>query len=163
MGRFHSVNQRYAEAAAILKIAAEVNAKSFIVRTVLARAYLGAGAHDDAFRTYEEAAVLASAADRKALAGQFGFTGVGDGYMTAGRARDALRAYQKALELDPANAELPAKIAAMVPNAIKASRITRISPVQRLSAKRGVTRQGSVARRPDKDNIRPCGNAAPCA
>jgi tetratricopeptide (TPR) repeat protein len=112
MGRFYSVNQRYAEAAAILKTAAEVNAKSFIVRTVLARAYLGAGSYDDAFRTYEQAAELASAADRKALAGQFGFTGVGDGYMTAGRARDALRAYQRGLELDPTNADLPAKIAA---------------------------------------------------
>lgn len=112
MGRFHSVNRRYAEAAAILKTAAEVNAKSFIVRTVLARAYLGANAYDDAFRTYEQAVLLASDADRKGLAGQFGFIGVGDGYMTAGRARDALRAYQKALELDPANAELPAKMAA---------------------------------------------------
>lgn len=112
MGRFHSVNRRYAEAAAILKTAAEVNGKSFIVRTVLARAYLGAGAYDDAFRTYEQAAALASTADRKALAGQFGFMGVGDGYMTAGRGPDALRAYQRALELDPTNAELPAKIAA---------------------------------------------------
>src|SRR6185503_17198787 len=107
MGRLHSVSQRYVEAAAVLKTAAEVNPKSFVVRTVLARAYLGAGAYDDAFRAYEQAAVLASAADRKGLAGQFGFTGVGDGYMSAGRSRDALRAYQKALELDPTNAELP--------------------------------------------------------
>lgn len=112
MGRLHSVHQRYAEAAAVLKTAAEVNPKSFIVRNVLGRAYLGTGAYDDAFRTYEQAVLLASAADRKALAGQFGFTGVGDGYMSANRSRDALRAYQKALELDPANAELPAKIAA---------------------------------------------------
>ena len=112
MGRFHSVNRRYAEAAAILKTAAEVNAKSFIVRTVLARAYLGANAYDDAFTAYEQAVLLASDADRKGLAGQFGFIGVGDGYMAAGRGRDALRAYQKALELDPTNAELPAKMAA---------------------------------------------------
>jgi cytochrome c-type biogenesis protein CcmH/NrfG len=112
MGRLHSVNRRYAEAAAILKQAAEVNPKSFVVRNVLARAYLGAGASDDAFRAYEEAAQMASAADRKALAGQFGFSGVGDAYMSAGRARDALRAYEKALELDPTNADLPAKIAA---------------------------------------------------
>lgn len=112
MGRFHSVHQRYAEATAVLKTAAEVNPKSFIVRNVLGRAYLGTGAYDDAFRTYEQAALLASTADRKALAGQFGFTGVGDGYMNAGRARDALRAYQKALELDPTNAQLPEKIAA---------------------------------------------------
>jgi cytochrome c-type biogenesis protein CcmH/NrfG len=38
--------------------------------------------------------------------------GVGDGYMTAGRARDAVRAYQRGLELDPANADLPGKLAA---------------------------------------------------
>jgi len=112
MGRYYSVNQKYSEAASVLKTAAEVNPKSFIVRTVLARAYLGAAAYDDAFRAYEQAATLASPADRKGLAGQFGFMGVGDGYMTTGRARDALRAYQRGLELDPANADLPAKIAA---------------------------------------------------
>jgi tetratricopeptide (TPR) repeat protein len=112
MGRFYSVNKRYTEAAAVLKAAADGNPKSFIVRSVLARAYLGADKNDDAFRTYEQAAGLASDADRKALAGQFGFAGVGDAYMSAGKAREALRAYQKALELDPNNAELPAKIAA---------------------------------------------------
>lgn len=112
MGRYYSVNQKYSDAANVLKQATEVNPKSFIVRTVLGRAYLGAGSYDDAFRTYEQAVALASDADRKALAGQFGFTGVGDGYMTTGRARDALRAYQKGLELDPTNADLPAKIAA---------------------------------------------------
>ena len=112
MGRYYSVNQKYSDAASVLKQAAEVNPKSFIVRTVLGRAYLGAGSYDDAFRTYEQAVTLASDADRKGLAGQFGFTGVGDGYMTTGRARDALRAYEKGLELDPTNADLPAKIAA---------------------------------------------------
>jgi tetratricopeptide (TPR) repeat protein len=112
LGRYYSVNQKYADAANVLKTAAEVNPKSFIVRTVLARAYLGAAAYDDAFRTYEQAATLASTADRKALSGQFGFMGVGDGYMATGRARDALRAYQKGLELDPTNADLPGKIAA---------------------------------------------------
>ena len=112
MGRYFSVNQKYSDAASILQQAAEVNPKSFIVRTVLGRAYLGAGSYDDAFRAYEQAATLASPADRKGLAGQFGFMGVGDGYMTTGRARDALRAYQRGLEVDPTNADLPAKIAA---------------------------------------------------
>jgi tetratricopeptide (TPR) repeat protein len=112
MGRFHSVNKRYAEAAAVLKTAAEVNPKSFSVRNILARAYLGLGLYDDAFKTYEEASGLASDADRKVLAGAFGFSGVGDGYMSAGRPRDALRAYEKALQLDPTNAELPGKISA---------------------------------------------------
>ena len=111
MGRFLSVNKRYAEAASVLKTAAEVNPKSFTVRNVLARAYLGIPAYDDAFRTYEQAAPLASDADRKQLAGQFGFGGVGDGYMSAGRPKDALRAYQRALQLDPGNAELQSKIA----------------------------------------------------
>src|SRR6185436_11760931 len=36
MGRVHSVNQRYAEAVAVLKTAVQVNPKSFIVRNVLA-------------------------------------------------------------------------------------------------------------------------------
>ncbi len=112
MGRLYSVNKKYSEAAAVLKTAAEVNPKSFIVRNVLARAYLGAGALDDAFRAYEQAVTLGSDADRKSLAGNFGFTGVGDAYMNAGRPRDALRAYQRAQQLDPTNADLPAKIAA---------------------------------------------------
>jgi tetratricopeptide (TPR) repeat protein len=112
MGKFYSVNQKYPEAAGILKTAVETNPKSFIVRNVLARAYLGAGAYDDAYRTYDEAALLASDADRKALAGAFGFTGVGDAYLSAGRPRDALRAYQRGLQLDPTNSELPGKIAA---------------------------------------------------
>jgi tetratricopeptide (TPR) repeat protein len=112
MGRFYSVNQKYTEAATVLKTAAELNPKSFIVRNVLARAFLGARTYDDAFKTYEQAAELASDADRKALAGQFGFMGVGDGYMSTGRPRDALRAYQRGLQLDPTNADLPGKIAA---------------------------------------------------
>jgi tetratricopeptide (TPR) repeat protein len=112
MGRLHSVNKRYAEASSVLKTAAEVNPKSFIVRNVLARAYLGNASYDEAFNAYEQAALLASDADRKALAGAFGFAGVGDGYMTAGRPRDALRAYQRALQLDPASTDLPGKIAA---------------------------------------------------
>lgn len=112
MGRLHSVNRRYTEAANVLKTAAEVNPRSFIVRNVLARAYLGAGSYDESFKSYEEAAQLASDADRKTLAGTFGFTGVGDGYMSAGRPRDALRAYERALQLDPTNADLPGKIAA---------------------------------------------------
>lgn len=111
MGRLHSVNRRYAEAVTVLRTAVQVNPRSFIVRNVLARAYLGAGSYDDAFKAYEEASLLASDADRKALAGAFGFTGVGDGYMSAGRPRDALRAYERALQLDPANSELPGKIA----------------------------------------------------
>jgi len=112
MGRLLSVNRKYAEAEPVLKTAVEVNPKFFPVRNILGRSYLGLERYDDAFRTYEEAVPLASEADRRQLAGLFGFGGVGDGYMNAGRPKDALRAYERALQLDPGNAELPNKIAA---------------------------------------------------
>jgi tetratricopeptide (TPR) repeat protein len=113
MGRLLSVNRKYAEAETVLKTAVEVNPKFFPARNILGRSYLGLERYDDAFRTYEEAVALASDADRKQLAGLFGFGGVGDGYVNAGRPRDALRAYERALQLDPANSELPNKIAAV--------------------------------------------------
>src|SRR6266404_6458690 len=112
MGRLLSVNRKYAEAEPVLRTAVEVNPKFFPVRNILGRSYLALERYDDAFRTYEEAVPLASEADRRQLAGLFGFGGVGDGYMIAGRPRDALRAYERASQLDPGNAELPNKIAA---------------------------------------------------
>jgi tetratricopeptide (TPR) repeat protein len=113
MGRLLSVNRKYAEAETVLKTAVEVNPKFFPARNILGRSYLGLERYDDAFRIYEEAVPLASDADRKQLAGLFGFGGVGDGYVNAGRPRDALRAYERALQLDPGNSELPNKIAAV--------------------------------------------------
>jgi len=112
MGRLLSVTRKYAEAEAVLKVAIEVNPKSFLARNILGRSYLGLERYDDALRTYEQAVPLASEADRKNLAGVFGFGGVGDGYMKAGRRQDALHAYQAGLQLDPGNSELTAKIAA---------------------------------------------------
>lgn len=112
LGRLLAVNKKYADAEVVLKTAIEVNPKSFPVRNILGRAYLGLERYDDAFKTYEHAVQFASDADRKQLAGSYGFGGVGDGYMNAGRPRDAVRAFERALQLDPNNTELQTKLAA---------------------------------------------------
>ena len=112
LGRYLSVTRKYNEAEPVLKAAVEVNPKFFQARSILGRLYLALERYDDAYRTYDEAVDLAYDADRKQLAGAFGFSGVGDGYMKAGRAKDALRAYDRALQIDPANTEVQAKIEA---------------------------------------------------
>ena len=112
MARVLSVNGKYAETEPLLKTVIEMSPKFFQARSILGRSYLGLERYDDAFKTYEQAANLASNADRKQLTGAFGFAGVGDGYMKAGRAKDAVRAYARGLQIDPANAELQTKIAA---------------------------------------------------
>jgi len=112
LGRLLAVNRKYGEAETALKAAIEVNPKSFPARNILGRVYLGLERYDDAFSTYDKAVELASDADRKQLAGMFGFGGVGDGYLKAGRPKDAVRAYQRALQFDPNNAELQNKLTA---------------------------------------------------
>ena len=112
LGRLLAVNKKYAEAEAVLKTAIEVNPRSFPARNILGSVYLGMGRYDDAFKTYEHAVEFASDADRKQLAGSYGFGGVGDGYMNTGRPRDAVRAFERALQLDPNNSELQNKLAA---------------------------------------------------
>ena len=110
LGRFLSARGKYEDAAPVLKQAIEANPKLFAARTILGRCYLGLERYDDAFTTYDQAVDLASDADKKQLAGTFGFAGVGDGYMKAGRAKDAVRAFTRALQLDPNNAALQTKL-----------------------------------------------------
>ena len=110
MGRFLSARGKYEQAEPVLKQAIDANPKLFGARTILGRCYLGLDRYDDAFKTYDQAVDLASEADKKQLAGTFGFAGVGDGYMKAGRAKDAVRAYTRALQLDPNNAALQTKL-----------------------------------------------------
>jgi tetratricopeptide (TPR) repeat protein len=112
LGRLLAVTKKYAEAESLLRTAVEVNPRSFPARNILGRTYLGLERYDDAFKTYEQALEFASDADRRQLAGAFGFGGVGDGYMSAGRPRDAVRAFERALQLDPNNPELQNKLAA---------------------------------------------------
>ena len=93
-----------------MKQAIAASPKLFAARTILGRCYLALERYDEAFTTYDQAVDLASTADRKDLAGAFGFAGVGDGYLKAGRAKDAVRAYTRGLQLDPDNAALQTKL-----------------------------------------------------
>jgi tetratricopeptide (TPR) repeat protein len=112
LGRYLTATRKYTEAEPMLKNAIEVNPKFFMARNLLGRVYLALEQWDDAYAAYDQAVELAYDADRRELAGNFGFGGVGDGYMKAGRPKDALRAYDRALKIEPLNANLQAKIAA---------------------------------------------------
>jgi tetratricopeptide (TPR) repeat protein len=101
LGRYLTATRKYSEAEPILKNAIEVNPKFFMARNLLGRVYLALERWDDAYAAYEQAEALAYDANRRELAGNFGFGGVGDGYMKAGRPKDALRAYDHALKLEP--------------------------------------------------------------
>lgn len=110
MGRMLVVYKRYQEAEPYLKQATEVSPKAFQPLNLLGRTYLALARNEEAEVTYERAAGIASPADRKQLAGAFGFEGVGDAFMQAKNKASAARAYKRALELDPANKQLERKL-----------------------------------------------------
>ncbi len=111
LGRMLVVYKRYQEAEPYLKLSTEVSQKAFQPFFLLGRTYLALERYAEAEVTYERAAGLASAGDRKDLSGAFGFEGVGDGHMKAKNKASAARAYKRALELDPANKQLEQKLA----------------------------------------------------
>jgi len=111
MGRMLVVFKRYDESEPYLKLATEVSPKAFQPVNLLARTYLALDRFEEAEVTYEKAAEVASAGDKKQLAGIYGFEGVGDGYMKAKKKPSAARAYARALELDPGNRQLEQKLA----------------------------------------------------
>ena len=111
MGRFLIVYKRYQEAEPYLKSATEVASRAFQPFNLLGRAYLGMDRFSDAEATYERASTLAASAEKKQLAGLYGFEGVGDGYLKANQKDKAVRAYQRALELDPNNNGAAQKLA----------------------------------------------------
>ena len=111
LGRMLVVFKRFQEAEPHLKLAHEVNQKAFEPVNLLGRTYLALDRYEEAEVTYERAAGLATPADRKQLAGEFGFEGVGDGFMKRKNKAGAARAYQRALQLDPTNRDLERKLA----------------------------------------------------
>ncbi len=109
-GRMLVVLKRYAEAERYLKTATEVTPRAFEPLNLLGRTYLALERFADAEAAYDRAAPLASAGDRKQLAGTYGFQGVGDGYLKARQKANAARAYQRALDLDPNNKVIEQKL-----------------------------------------------------
>ena len=112
MGRMLVVFKRFQESEPYLKLATEVSPRAFQPFHLLGRTYLALDRFEEAEVTYERASTFASPGDRKELAGQYGFSGVGDGFMKAKKKPSAARAYRRALELDPGNRELESKLAA---------------------------------------------------
>ena len=110
MGRMLLVLKRYDEAEPYLRTATEVSPRAFQPYNLLGRSYMSLGRLSDAEKAYERAAEFAPVADRKQLAGTFGFAGIGDEYMKANEKANAERAYSRALELDPGNQELQQKL-----------------------------------------------------
>jgi tetratricopeptide (TPR) repeat protein len=110
LGRLMIVYKRYDEAEPYLRTATEVSSRAFEPFNLLGRAYLALGRFNDAESIYERAATLAMTGERKQLAGEYGFEGVGDGYMKSKQKENAARAYQRALELDPGNQVLEQKL-----------------------------------------------------
>jgi superkiller protein 3 len=110
LGRMLVVFKRYQEAEPYLKIATEMSPRAFQPFNLLGRTYLALDRFEDAEVTYERAAQFASAGDRRQLAGDYGFGGVGDGYLKAKKKPSAARAYRRALELDPGNKDLEQKL-----------------------------------------------------
>lgn len=109
LGRSLIVLRRHQEAEGYLKSAVELSPQTFQPYTLLGQAYLELGRFDDAEKTYSTAVDVASPAERKQLAGAFGFEGVGDGYLKAKKKVDAARVYKRALDLDPGNPQLMKK------------------------------------------------------
>jgi tetratricopeptide (TPR) repeat protein len=111
LGRMFVVFKRFQEAEPYLKQATEISPRAFEPINLLGRTYLALDRFEEAEVAYERAAGVASPADRKQLAGVYGFEGVGDGYLKAKKKPSAVRAYTRALELDPGNKQAELKLA----------------------------------------------------
>jgi superkiller protein 3 len=111
LGRAFAVSGRFDEAETVLKRCVAASPRTFDAHYMLGSVYQRMDKLDEAEGSYDRAAELANATNKKQLASNFGFVGVGDGFLKAGRTKDALRVYQKAQTLDPGNQEIKSKIA----------------------------------------------------
>lgn len=111
LGRAYAVARKYDEAEMILKKCIDASPRTFDAHYLLGSVYQRTERLEEAESAYNRAIDSANTADKKQLAGPYGFTGVGDGYLQLGRTKDALRVYQKAQSLDPENQAIKNKIA----------------------------------------------------
>ena len=109
LGRALLALQRFADAEPVLQKAVAVSPRSFAPHHALGSVYLRLNRPQDAEAAFGKAAAIANTAEKKQLAGAFGFGGVGDAYAKLGQTKDALRAYERALVLDPENPGLKAR------------------------------------------------------
>lgn len=111
LGRVHITSSKFNEAESVLKSYMASSPRTFAAHYMLGSIYQRTDRLKEAENAYNRAAELANSTDKKQLAGQYGYTGIGDGYIRAERAKDALRVYQKAQNLDPQNNEIKNRIA----------------------------------------------------
>lgn len=112
LARAQSVAQQYDDAEQTLKKLVAVTPRNFEPHYLLGSVYLRANRLEEAETTFAKAAEYAGNGQKSKVAGPFGLQGLGDKYYSAGRYAEALRSYRRALQLDPNNAALAAKIAA---------------------------------------------------
>ncbi|MBC7795787.1 MAG: tetratricopeptide repeat protein [Pyrinomonadaceae bacterium] len=113
LGRALSIRNNYEEAEQVFLQSHSVSPRTFAPLASLSSLYIRARRYDEAEKILLRATIIASDSERKSLTGAFGFLGVGDGYLLRGQKADALRMYRKAKEIDPNNAQINSKIAAV--------------------------------------------------
>lgn len=112
IGRAFIVSGKMEEAEAALVKSVRISPRSFATYNSLGALYLRMERVAEAEKIYLQALTYAAESERRQLAGNFGFAGVGDGYLRKNQKNDALRAYRQGLEIDANNLELNTKIKA---------------------------------------------------
>ena len=98
----------FADAEMVLKRTLSVSPDGFLPHSLLGTLYLRQGNLDLAENSLLQALRFVPASEKRRLSQQF--EAVGDGYVKGGRGLNAERSYRQALNLDPGNAALTAKL-----------------------------------------------------